>query len=633
MPLIFSCTLGGFLLKGDDIIKRKGNRQAVIVPIKRKVYELDAETIAFYRRNPLIACEDLLGIRLFDAQAWILQCSWNAGHILWCCSRNFGKSFLASIFIILKAILYENQSIYIVSSVGDQAKETFTKIEEIITRLGKTSASIKSLKDIVEKEIVKNNGNKTGFVHNPAGFEVSFFNGSSIFTINSSPSSARSRRATLVFFDEAAFCSDELVLVCEAFASQNKDFITSTDENYTPELEKRKVPTQLLYASSQDTIDKIFYRHYKNFAKRMLAGDRDYFVADMSCETAITTFMRGKPYTPLLTRDKVESAMKANPVKAEREYYNKPISENNKDQIIHWRDIRRNESFYLPVINWRNGYKYTLAYDPARVSDNSIVGIMELYEDSTLGICGRIVNMVNFIDKKNNKQKLKAPDQLKGLRKLICDYNGNHAEYEFIDKLLIDTGAGGGGISSYADNLLSDYKDDKGQQHRGLIDKSYKLYKDSIADFPNASDKLLLIDPRKFRTQMIIELLELIELNVIKFPFEYSGKDIIKVKNNDEDFTDYELNDKEKLALAELDLLKVELTSIEKRKSSDGASVNYSLSQSAVNRGIHDDRFYVMLLLAHRLYELRRGQIITPKKKNNSPVMLIKQCKSTYFRK
>lgn len=71
--------------------------------------------------------------------------------------------------------------------------ETFTKIEEIVRRIGKTSASIKSLKDIVEQETVKTSTNKTGFSHNPAGYEVSFYNGSSIFTLNSNPDNNRSK--------------------------------------------------------------------------------------------------------------------------------------------------------------------------------------------------------------------------------------------------------------------------------------------------------------------------------------------------------------------------------------------------------------------------------------------------------
>jgi len=160
---------------------------------KRRICELDAESIAFYRRNPCIACEDLLGIKLTDAQKYLLQGSWNSSHVLWCCSRDFGKSFLGAVFMILKAILYENQAIYIVSSVGDQSKETFTKIEEIVLRIGKTSASIDSLQDIVEKETVKSANNKTGFSHAQTGFHVSFYNGSEIFTLNGNPDNNRSK--------------------------------------------------------------------------------------------------------------------------------------------------------------------------------------------------------------------------------------------------------------------------------------------------------------------------------------------------------------------------------------------------------------------------------------------------------
>lgn len=169
---------------------------------KRKICELDAESIAYYRRNPCIACEDLLGIRLIDSQKYILQESWNKPHVLWCCSRNFGKSFLGAVFMILKAILYENQAIYIVSSVGNQSKETFSKIEEIVLRIGKTAASIDSLQDIVEKETVKSTNNKTGFQHNPESFHVSFYNGSEIFTLNGKPDNNRSKYYYEIFIIE-----------------------------------------------------------------------------------------------------------------------------------------------------------------------------------------------------------------------------------------------------------------------------------------------------------------------------------------------------------------------------------------------------------------------------------------------
>ena len=587
----------------------------IMTEAKRKICELDAESIAFYRRNPCIACEDLLGIRLIDIQKWMLQMTWNCPHSLWACTRNFGKSFLGAIIMILKAVLYENQAIYIISSVGDQSKETFVKIEEIILRIGKTAASIKSLKDIVEKETRKSATNKTGFSHNPASYKVEFYNGSEIFTLNGNPDSNRSRRATLCFFDEAAFCSDELIAVCEAFATQNSDFITSIDDKFNPETEKRKVPTQLIYASSQDQVTKMFYRHYKNFAKRMLAGDRDYFVCDLTCDTAIQTYMNGKPYIPLLTRDKVESALKSNKEKALREYYNQPTQDGGENQIIKWDTIRKNEHFYLPTLNWKPDSRIVLAFDPARVNDNSIVGVMNVYQTEEYGWCGDIINCVNMIDKESKKKyKLDSNRQLDKLRNIILSYNGQNPDYEYLDSILIDTGSGGGGLSTYADGLLNDWVDKSGKKHRGLVDKSNDIYASSLSYYPNACDKLRTISPKKYRNKMVEELIELMDLGVIKFPYEYSGQDSIRIVSGVDDsgneiFNPYELSTDEKLALVNIDLMKQEVTSIHKFQNSDKTSVSYALAKDKESI-MHDDRFYVLILLAHRLYEIRRGEIV-----------------------
>ena len=182
----------------------------VMTDIKRHICECDAKTIAFYRRNPCIACEDLLGIRLLDSQKLMLQNSWNTPHVLWCCSRNFGKSFLGAVFMILKAMLYENQAIYILAPIGDQSKETFSKLEEIVLRVGKTSASIRSLKDIAEKETVKTPTNKTGFSHNPAGYRVEFYNGSEIITLNGNPDNNRSKIYFFIFIIENKSILEEI---------------------------------------------------------------------------------------------------------------------------------------------------------------------------------------------------------------------------------------------------------------------------------------------------------------------------------------------------------------------------------------------------------------------------------------
>lgn len=72
----------------------------------------------------------------------------------------------------------------------------------------------------------------------------------------------------------------------------------------------------------------------------------------------------------------------------------------------------------------------------------------------------------------------------------------------------------------------------------------------------------------------------------------------------------YELSEDEIISLANIDLMKTETTSIYKYENQDKTSKTYALAKDKES-SMHDDRFYVLIMLAHRLYELRRGQVIT----------------------
>lgn len=602
----------------------------ILTEIQRVNYELDAKTLKFYRRNPCIAARDILGIELTDAQKYILMSTWNAVHSVWTCCRNFGKSFLGAVFMLLKAILYPNQAIYIVAAVGDQAKETFEKIEEIVRRVGKTAKSIESLTDIAQKEIETSRTNANGFSHDPTGYKVKFWNGSTIETINSSPKNARSRRASLVFFDEAVQITDELITVCEAFATQSSDFKTSTDEDYDVTLSPRDVPTQLVYASSQDSMDSLFYKHYKEYSIRMLAGDRDYFVADMICDVAIEVYINGKHYPPLLARSKVDAALEGNRDKALREYYNQPTKDGGVDQIVKWSTVRRAEQFVLPTITRADHSKFVLAFDPARTNDNSIMSVMRLYEDPLAGWCGDIVNVVNFTDvATNNKFKLDSLRQIEGIHRILLNYNGDAPDYEYLDLLMIDAGSGGGGLSTYADHLLPDWTlPGFSTVHRGLIDKTHPVYQGYESMYPNAVDKLRLIEPRKYRTRMFEEFIELMNLGVIRFPREFDiMKDYVRIVNSEgEHVEDRYLTEEERMALVEIDLMKIEATSMQKYSNADKTSATYALAKDKENE-LHDDRIYTLVMLAHRLYELRRGTVVAPVKSTDDATILARPSK------
>ena len=580
---------------------------------KYRLYEQNARLIKFLRRNPVMACEILLGIKLLDYQKYILNQSWNAPYSLWCCSRNSGKSFLGSILILLKALLYENQAIYIISSVGSQAQETFSKIEEIILRIGKTSSSIASLKDIAAGETVKSPACRTGFVHAQTGFRVEFYNGSEIMTLNGNPDNNRSKRSTLVFFDEAGFSSDELISISEAFATQDSNFITSTSQDFNVKTLRKKCPTQLIYASSASDVDTTFWRKYKDFAKRMIAGDTRYFACDIPCDIPIEPIMDGEPHPPLLQKSKVDSAMRANKEKALREYYNKFQKDFGENQVVKWSMLRRNETLLLPELEALPGCKYAIAFDPARSMDNSILGVMRIIEDKNIGFYGEIVNCTNFVEIGNKKgYKMSSPEQIKALKESIVAYNGHAPDYQNIYVVLIDSGAGGGGISAYADNMLDQWTDKKGLSHKGFLDTTYEAYAEYGPKYPHASDVLKLIVPQRMRTVMFDELVELMQLDLIKFTKEYDGRGFIPIQEEKDGVVTIKnrpLSIEEEVALMNIDLMKTEITSIFKFENPEKTSKRYALPKDK-ERQMHDDRAFVLAMLGHYLYQMRHDDVL-----------------------
>lgn len=519
------------------------------------------------------------------------------------------------VFIMLKFLLYPNQEIYIISSVGSQAQEAFLKMEKIAKQ---QLESIPSLKDIFFNEVVKGS-NSDGFIHDKSSFKVKNYGGCAIYTLNSKPDNVRSHRATLVFFDESSFCSEELISAALPFLSQDSNFKVSTDKSFNLKTQRKLVPNQVVFASSAGDVDSYHYRVYKEYAMKMLAGDSDYFCMDAPCDVPLQPYLDGDPHPPLLTREKIDQEMRTNPDKAKREYYNKFTADGGASQIIKWANIRRNEKFTLPQMGNENNEKFAIAFDPARSNDNSIISVMKILYDEKRGYYGQIVNCTNLIDLgKKRKMQMKTPDQMKYLKQTILDYNGDNPDYENIKFIGIDAGAGGSGVTAYADYMLDEWTDKKGEKHKGFIDDTHDLYKEDSSKYPKASRNLRLISPQKYRTQMVGELIELMNLDLIEFPKEYHNKGYVNVAIDDDikrEIKTKKLSLEEQMALINIDTMKSEITSIHEFKNSEGVVVRYSLPKEK-EKTHHDDRFYTIIMLAHYLYEIRRKDLIKRKKKS-----------------
>lgn len=616
-------------------------------------------------RNPTKFMERFIGVDLLDVQTYTFMNSWDKMYALWLCTRNYGKSTLLALYYMTRGMLLNNCRCYICAGTSDQSIETFEKIVSIAKN---EIESFTGLTDVFRNEVVINMTNNDGFIRNPAGFTYRLYNGSFVKTLNSNVNAKRGKRAEAVCFDESGFLDEEVFQVIEPYTAQDKNFKMGGSVNVTTL--PKELPNQLLYTSSASTTDSYFYKKYKEYSKAMIWGSKDHFVADINCEIMFNATYRGKIYpASLLTKEKVDNAMRENKEKALREYYNIFTSDGGADAIFKRSMIVKNSTIRPPIMfNDTKDRLFALAYDPARSMDNSFVLVGEYYKDSSDNWRMRIANGINFMDlSKKNKTPMRTPEQVKKLKQLILDYNGDGVDdYTNISNIFIDAGSGGAGVN-IADYLMEDWYEEghEGEQkylHRGLIDKEQSS--DYVKKFPNAVDKIKLLPPTMYKSIIYEAAIEMMRLDLIDFTAEYDNKGYLTMLNIDEKemakakkdliakYKDksmskgeldrlveeelqernlastkiYKLSPDEELGLVQIDSLKEEMVNMVRKKRESGKD-GFELSTEKQNK-LHDDRSYCFSMLCYGLSELRREHIKNkkrPKKENIAAAMPIRK--------
>lgn len=616
-------------------------------------------------RNPTKFMERFIGVDLLDVQTYTFMNSWDKMYALWLCTRNYGKSTLLALYYMTRGMLLNNCRCYICAGTSDQSIETFEKIVSIAKN---EIESFTGLTDVFRNEVVINMTNNDGFIRNPAGFTYRLYNGSFVKTLNSNVNAKRGKRAEAVCFDESGFLDEEVFQVIEPYTAQDKNFKMGGSVNVTTL--PKELPNQLLYTSSASTTDSYFYKKYKEYSKAMIWGSKDHFVADINCEIMFNATYRGKIYpASLLTKEKVDNAMRENKEKALREYYNIFTSDGGADAIFKRFMIVKNSTIRPPIMfNDTKDRLFALAYDPARSMDNSFVLVGEYYKDSSDNWRMRIANGINFMDlSKKNKTPMRTPEQVKKLKQLILDYNGDGVDdYTNISNIFIDAGSGGAGVN-IADYLMEDWYEEghEGEQkylHRGLIDKEQSS--DYVKKFPNAVDKIKLLPPTMYKSIIYEAAIEMMRLDLIDFTAEYDNKGYLTMLDIDEKemakakkdliakYKDksmskgeldrlveeelqernlastkiYKLSPDEELGLVQIDSLKEEMVNMVRKKRESGKD-GFELSTEKQNK-LHDDRSYCFSMLCYGLSELRREHIKNkkrPKKENIAAAMPIRK--------
>ena len=581
---------------------------------QRKIeeYAKFEKIINWGRKDPVHFAEEFFGIKLIDYQKWCFMESWDKPFALWLCSRGTGKTTLAAVYLQTKMLLIPNYNVFVSTNSLSQSIDCFKKIEDLALQ---RIPSFKTVTDIFLAEVEKSANSETGFLHNPAGHFFKLYNNSSLLTLSTNLNALRGKRGS-VYYDETSWQTREAMAATEHFADVDASFGLGVEKVHY--FEPIQMPLQLLYASSAGDVTFPFYEKYVTFAKKMFIGDRNYFVCDINANTVVNfSTVDGEKIKSHLTQAQIDKAVDEDPELADRELFNKFRKDGGQNAVVKMDVLIRNSDVRPPLLfNDTGKKKFIFCYDPARNFDGSVLSIFQFMDNKEFGYWLQLENVVSMVDiNSKNKTPLPMPQQLEIIKELMIKYNGERAaEWENIE-FYIDAGSGGGGISAVADQLMEGWTDKNGIKHRGIIDPKHKQYETARKTYTNAMPIVHLIDPQGYKKVIYDALQKMANLNLIKFT-DYDNKDHIMLDKKNGEFEKYELSFDEKLALTNINLLKVE-TSYMCRYDTPNGGVQYELAKDKKNT-MHDDKAYTLAMGAYALAKLRREDLLQKPKTKRS---------------
>lgn len=171
-----------------------------ILPKKLETFDKYCKVLQWGRQHPTRFAEQFMNLQFTDMQKWVFLSSWVPSNIVWLLSRSSGKSYMAAIFLMIRALLFPHTNSYILAPSGSQAQETFTKMENIAKN---NIASAVGVTRVFLNETVKYNSKADPFTHNAQSYTVSLYNGSTINTLNSVAKNIVGIRSNFSVYDEA----------------------------------------------------------------------------------------------------------------------------------------------------------------------------------------------------------------------------------------------------------------------------------------------------------------------------------------------------------------------------------------------------------------------------------------------
>lgn len=475
-----------------------------------KVMDVVAKKTAYYRANPHRFCEDYLNIKLKLFQKILIFMMNFVNYFMFLACRGLGKTFLTSIFCVVRCILYPGTKICVASGRRKQAIEV---LEKITTILAPNSPYLQS-----EIKIVR---------INQADAYIEFHNGSRIKVVTASDT-GRGNRANILICDEFRMVSLDIIqTVLRKFLTAPRQPGYLNKEEYKHLTERNKE----IYMSSCWYQSHWSYEKAKTYAANLLDEKRKYFLCALPYQLAIKE--------NLLSREQVEDEMSESDFNSvswmmEMEclffgdndgglYNYEEISQNRKIKYPCYPEAesRKLNDKRLKIQPKANGEIRILSADIAlmssKVNKNDATSIF-LNQMIPTGNNGKYVSNITYT---LNQEGLRTDEQALSIRKLVDEFD--------VDYLAIDAKGIGLGV---VDALMADIYDPNTGRVYGAISCCNNKEIAERCKVPGAPKKIwAILGSSDFNSQCALGLREAFKQNKVRllvseFDFEDVMQDV-----------------------------------------------------------------------------------------------------------
>lgn len=308
--------------------------QAIYKEKSERMMEGIAYWASFYRKNPQRFAKEYLNIHLKLFQKILIYVMMFATNLVFIASRGLGKTWLCSLYMVIRCILYPGTKIIVASGFKAQSIEIIQKIkDDFMKNYDWGSANL-----CMEIESISDSVNKA---------ECIFKNGSFIRIVTASDS-ARHNRANVIFIDEYRMVDKSIVdTVIKKFltAPRQPGYLNKAEYAH---LIERNVQ---IYASSAWYGSHWSFERFKSYFANMLDDNKRYFCVDLPYQIAIKE--------GLLSREQVEDEMSENdfdPISWKMEMEGEFLGSNG-DEFFKYEDIsarRKIKKAFYPLEIYKN---------------------------------------------------------------------------------------------------------------------------------------------------------------------------------------------------------------------------------------------------------------------------------------